>query len=327
MKLAKYVVACQVALSAVLLVVFVTRSGATDRHGTRADHGAVAGDAAEGKTEAHGEKPAGKAGEAHDPREPAGKNAGKAVVRGEVGEAEEEDGFKVEAHGGKPAEEPAHGPDTGKTARDKGKASKDKEKDKAGKSESDPKQVAQALLAGNARFIEGQRSRINLVEQRESTARGQHPDVMVLGCADSRVPPELIFDRGVGDLFVVRSAGNIAEPVAVGSLEYAAEHLHTKVLLVLGHEKCGAVQAALSEAKMPTPNLEAVVGYILPAVKELKAWADGDALIHMAVEANVRRQAEEVLRKSPLLRKAVEKKELTLLKAVYDLETGLVSPL
>jgi carbonic anhydrase len=150
---------------------------------------------------------------------------------------------------------------------------------------------------------------------------------MVLGCADSRVPPELIFDRGVGEMFVVRSAGNIAEPVAVGSLEYAVEHLHAKVLLVMGHENCGAVKAALSEEKMPTPSLEALVGYVAPGIKGLKAWAEGDDLVHMAVEANVRRQADELLKRSPLLRQAVAKGEIVILKAVYNLDTGRVRPI
>ena len=150
---------------------------------------------------------------------------------------------------------------------------------------------------------------------------------MVLGCADSRVAPELVFDRGIGELFVVRSAGNIAEPVAVGSLEYAVEHLHAKVLVVLGHDKCGAVKAALSEAKMPTENLETMVGYIAPGLKGLKGWADGPDLVRLAVEANVRRQADELLRRSPLLRKAVAKDEIVILKAVYDIHTGRVRPL
>lgn len=191
----------------------------------------------------------------------------------------------------------------------------------------DPKAIARLLLDGNARFATGQGGGVDLVSQREHAAGGQHPGVMVLGCADSRVPPELVFDRGVGELFVVRSAGNLAEPVAVGSLEYAAEHLHTKVLLVLGHERCGAVQAALSEEKMPTPNLEAIVGRILPAVKGLKAWAEGTDLVHLAVEANVQRQAQEVLRASPVLRHAITAGEIGLLKAVYDLDSGRVRPL
>jgi carbonic anhydrase len=191
----------------------------------------------------------------------------------------------------------------------------------------DPKAIARLLLEGNARFASGQRGSFDVVSQREHAAGGQHPGVMVLGCADSRVPPELVFDRGVGELFVVRSAGNLAEPVAVGSLEYAAEHLHAKVLLVLGHERCGAVQAALTEEKMPTPNLEAVVGRILPGVKGLKAWAEGADLVHLAVEANVQRQAQEVLRTSPVLRRAVTAGEIGLLKAVYDLDSGQVRPL
>lgn len=191
----------------------------------------------------------------------------------------------------------------------------------------DAKAIAKALLEGNGRFTSNDGTHPDLDQQREASAAGQHPGAMVLGCADSRVPPELVFDRGIGELFVVRSAGNIAEPVAVGSLEYAFEHLHAKVLLVLGHEKCGAVQAALSEGKMPSPNLEAVVSHIAPATKGLKSWADGPDLVRIAVEANVRRQAEEILRRSPMLRAAVQKGEVTLLKAVYDLETGRVRPL
>jgi carbonic anhydrase len=190
----------------------------------------------------------------------------------------------------------------------------------------EPKAIAKALLEGNTRFVGGG-GHHDLTRQREDSKGTQHPGAMVLGCADSRVSPELVFDRGIGELFVVRSAGNIAEPVAVGSLEYAAEHLHAKVLVVLGHERCGAVQAALAEGKMPTPNLEALVGYIAPAVGGLKAWAEGPDLVRLAVEANVRRQADELLRLSPLLRKAVASGEVTILKAVYDLDTGRVRPL
>jgi carbonic anhydrase len=300
MKIAKYVVLGQVLLSAILVVVFITKSSATPapaklakpragEHAAPAAAGAVAmADREEGPDPAWGEEPE----DSHKPK--------KKAAAGDHGEA------------------PA-----------KGKAAREPKSGIAAPAAlpADPKAMAQVLLAGNQRFMDGSRTAFNLVQQRETSAGGQHPGVMVLGCADSQVPPELIFDRGVGEMFVVRSAGNIAEPVAVGSLEYAAEHLDAKVLLVLGHEKCGAVQAALSEAKMPSPNLEALVGNILPAVKELKSWSDGDALIHMAVEANVRRQAEEVLRRSPMLRQMVTRKELTVLKAVYDLESGQVHPL
>ena len=242
-------------------------------------------------------------------------------------------------HAPKPGTPAAHG--TAKPGDEHAPADSDAEKNEhapAGKSGTkgahvdhrlgtDAKAIAKALLAGNTRFTTGHGSHPDLTSQRTASAAGQHPGAMVLGCADSRVPPELVFDRGIGELFVVRSAGNIAEPVAVGSLEYAAEHLHAKVLLVLGHEKCGAVQAALSEGKMPSPNLEAVVSHIAPAVSGLKQWAEGGDLVRMAVEANVRRQADEILRRSPMLRAAVAKGEIKLLKAVYDLETGRVRPL
>jgi carbonic anhydrase len=343
MKLAKYVVIAQVALSVIMVVIFVTRSNASNRLRAKADdHRAlsteehVAGPAhADKASKAElADKPArGEAAEAEDEGdETHGKHARKP---GRLAQADGVEGgeitldVKAEARGGKPDE---RGGKAGKDHEAKDREAKDKEKDsKAAPVDAtlgtDPKVVAQNLLAGNARFVEGHRNGFDMVEQRESSAGAQHPGVMVLGCADSRVPPELIFDRGVGEMFVVRSAGNIAEPVAVGSLEYAAEHLHTKVLLILGHEKCGAVQAALSDAKMGSPNLEALVDAISPAVKELKAWVDGDQLVHMAVEANVRRQADEVMRRSPLLRTAVQRKELTVLKAVYDLQTGHVRPL
>ncbi len=191
----------------------------------------------------------------------------------------------------------------------------------------EPKEIARALLAGNARFLSGAGTHPDLLQQIMMSKDGQHPGAMILGCADSRVPPELVFDRGIGELFVVRSAGNIAEPVATGSLEYAVEHLHAKVLVVLGHERCGAVQAALAEGKMPSPNLEALVEHIAPAVRGLKSWAEGSDLVRLGVEANVRHQANELLRRSKLLREHVAAGKLTILKAVYDLETGRVRPL
>jgi carbonic anhydrase len=192
---------------------------------------------------------------------------------------------------------------------------------------SDPKVIARELLDGNGRFATGQRTNYDLTSQRKHSEDGQHPSAMVLGCADSRVPPELVFDRGIGELFVVRSAGNIAEPVAVASIEYAAEHLHSKVIVVLGHDECGAVKASLAGGKLPSENLETMVKYISPALKGLKGWADGPDLVRLGVEANVRRQSEELLRRSPILRKEVGKGEILILKAVYDIHTGRVRPL
>jgi carbonic anhydrase len=353
MKIAKYVVIAQMVLSAILVVIFVTRSMASNKVRAKADEqAAAAAHAGEGHDgdkakkaakDEHGDKAAhGEKGESAEHREEAaGEGAAKTAPpagRLAVAEASEKPEFKLDVvksegeHEDDDAKAKKASDDHGRPGkgRDKGKE-RDRKAEEAAPTPTgfgtDPQQVAQSLLAGNARFVDGRRNPSDLVEQREASAGGQHPGVMVLGCADSRVPPELIFDRGVGEMFVVRSAGNIAEPVAVGSLEYAAEHLHTKVLLVLGHEKCGAVQAALSDAKLPSVNLEAMVDAISPAVKELKAWVSGDQLIHMAVEANVRRQADEVLRRSALLRAAVARKELAVLKAVYDIQTGRVRPL
>jgi carbonic anhydrase len=350
MKIAKYVVIAQMALSVILVVVFVTRSNASNRQRVQADDRRAAHAAETAASDAHAADKGKKAdkgehGEAHeaagasegDAEHAEGDNAKPAAKGWAVAQAASSEGgelkldVKPEGKSGKAGDDhgrPGKAPERDSKGHD-GKGHEAKSHDaKAGEAfGTDPKAVALNLLAGNARFVEGHRNGVDMVEQRVTAAGGQHPGVMVLGCADSRVPPELIFDRGVGEMFVVRSAGNIAEPVAVGSLEYAAEHLHTKVLLVLGHEKCGAVQAALSETKMASPNLEAMVEAILPAVRELKAWVDGEQLIKMAVEANVRRQADEVMRRSPILRQAVARKELTVLKAVYDLKSGHVRPL
>ncbi|MBI5548966.1 MAG: carbonic anhydrase [Deltaproteobacteria bacterium] len=163
--------------------------------------------------------------------------------------------------------------------------------------------------------------------ERQRVQATQHPKAMVLSCSDSRVPPEHIFDQGLGDLFVVRTAGNIADAIAVGSLEYAAEHLHSKVLIVLGHERCGAVTAAASGQKMPTKNLDAIVKKIAPAVAASSGWSKGPALVHMAAENNVARTADDLLKQSPVLRKAVAEGHLTILRAMYDLDSGKVTPL
>lgn len=125
------------------------------------------------------------------------------------------------------------------------------------------------LMKGNERFRAGRPRARRPAAARPDLAKGQHPNTIVLGCADSRVSPELVFDQDLGDLFVVRVAGNVADPAALGSLEYAVEHLHSTLLVVLGHERCGAVLAALSGETMPSPSLAALVGKIKPAIDPL----------------------------------------------------------
>jgi carbonic anhydrase len=189
------------------------------------------------------------------------------------------------------------------------------------------REIWDGLMAGNARFVAGQPRQREMIETRRRLAKGQHPHVIVIGCADSRLSPELIFDQNLGDLFVVRTAGNIADPVALGSIEYAAEHLHARLLVVLGHEKCGAVTAAASGQKMPTPGLAAIVRKIAPALAKLKGHVEGDELISRGVTANVEQSAHDIVNGSPILRKEVHDGKLSLVKAVYRLESGKVDRL
>jgi carbonic anhydrase len=188
-------------------------------------------------------------------------------------------------------------------------------------------QLWQELTEGNRRFMRGALSPKQVIGRREQLASGQHPKVAVLGCADSRVAPEIVFDRNLGDLFVVRTAGNITDPIALGSLEYAVEHLHVHTLVVLGHEKCGAVAAAASGQPMPTPGLSAIVNKIAPSLKNAAAATDaGDFSLNQVV-ANVHASADSVVRESAILQRAVDAHELTVLKGVYKLASGEVQRL
>ncbi len=191
----------------------------------------------------------------------------------------------------------------------------------------DPSEVAAELLAGNARFVAGTPTAHAWGAERQRVQTTQRPRAMILSCSDSRLPPEHVFDQGLGDLFVVRTAGNIADPIAVGSFEYAAEHLGTRLLIVLGHERCGAVTAAASGEKMPTRNLEAIAKKIGPSVAAAKGWATGPARIRLAAETNVARTADDLLKQSPVLSKLQGEGKLVILKAMYDLDSGRVRPL
>lgn len=182
------------------------------------------------------------------------------------------------------------------------------------------------LMKGNQRFVAGKHTNGNLASMRKGLVKGQQPKVMILGCADSRVPPELLFDKNLGELFVIRDAGNIADKFALGSIEYAIEHLHAKVLVILGHESCGAVAAALSGEKMPTKNLQAIVDKISPAFENSKECPMGSKISMACVKENVQQSAGDVLLNSAVIKKAA-KDEITVIKAVYSLETGEVTRL
>ncbi len=187
-----------------------------------------------------------------------------------------------------------------------------------------PDKIWSDLMDGNKRFIVGKLKPRAVVTVRGSLTKSQHPKAIVLSCSDSRVPPELVFDQTLGDLFVVRAAGNIAGPLGLASMEYAIDHLHTTMLVVLGHTKCGAVTAACSGEKMPTANLQAMVDRIDPAVMKVKGSATGDALIEAAIKENVHESAMDVLAHSKVLKQAKEQGKLTVIEAEYQLDTGEV---
>ena len=185
---------------------------------------------------------------------------------------------------------------------------------------SSAEQIWGKLEQGNNRYVSGKAHPHNYVGKRQELVKGQQPEVAVLSCSDSRVPPEILFDQGLGDLFVVRSAGNSADAMGVGSLEYAVEHLGSTVIVVLGHQSCGAVKAACSGEKMPSRNLEAVVQ---PVMQSCTASGKGDAL-DSAVRDHVHRSAVSLLAQSAILKHAADEGKLSIVEAYYELETGRV---
>ena len=189
------------------------------------------------------------------------------------------------------------------------------------------------LREGNRRFVMNVRSldvQLSNSRRRELTT-GQFPFAIILGCSDSRVPAEIVFDQGLGDLFVIRVAGNIVAPSQVGSVEFAAERFGTRLVVVLGHSQCGAIQATLEELHRPTDrqsrNLLSIVNRIRPSVEALLATDlanDLDALMKQAVQANVRASTNHLRSGSQVLERLIEKQGLLVVGAEYSLETGVV---
>jgi carbonic anhydrase len=185
-----------------------------------------------------------------------------------------------------------------------------------------PDDALQKLVEGNQRFVQHQPQYPDQSEARlHEVAQAQHPFATVLSCADSRVPAEIVFDQGLGDIFDVRIAGNIATPEALGSIEYAVALLGTPVLMVLGHERCGAVTAAVKNQTLPG-EIGSFVKAVLPAVDRVKG-KPGDA-VDNAVIANVQYQIEQ-LQRSPLLMERLQSGKLKIVGGRYDLDTGTVT--
>jgi carbonic anhydrase len=186
------------------------------------------------------------------------------------------------------------------------------------------------LLAGNRRFVVGKSEHVgDTIQRREALKDAQHPFAIIVCCSDSRVAPELVFDQGLGDLFVVRVAGNVTDPAVLGSVSYAVHHLHAPLLVVLGHQGCGAVKAALMEpadlAKEPE-EIQALVQYVQPALKNLSPTLTGNDRLRAAIAANVRRSVGQ-LEQASAIKEAVAEKHLKIIGGVYSLDSGKVEVL
>ncbi len=182
--------------------------------------------------------------------------------------------------------------------------------------------IWQELLSGNKRFAEGNPTHPNQsIARRQEMAKGQNPRAAVLACADSRVSPEIVFDQGLGDLFVVRVAGNVVNDPILGSLEYAVEHLGTRLIVVLGHQRCGAVAAACAGGEAPG-HIGSLVQALAPAVDKISASEEGR--VDWVAKENVRMMAKSLRSCGPILEKWVRQGKLEVAGAFYDLDTGAV---
>ena len=195
------------------------------------------------------------------------------------------------------------------------------------------KEALERLREGNRRFVSGTRTSDTLVShaRRPEFAQEQQPYAIILGCSDARVPAEIIFDQGLGDLFVIRVAGNIVAPSQVGSVEFAASRFGTRLVVVLGHSQCGAVLATLEELQRPSANrsrnLSSIVDRVRPSVEGLlktELKQDPDALVRHAVRANVGVSVSHLRHGSELLEQLNQSQGLVVVGAEYSLETGVV---
>jgi carbonic anhydrase len=195
------------------------------------------------------------------------------------------------------------------------------------------RQALERLREGNRRFAADARISDAFVsrDRRAELAKSQQPFAIILGCSDSRVPAEIVFDQGLGDLFVIRVAGNIVAPSQVGSVEFAAARFSTRLVVVLGHSQCGAILATLEELRRPTENqsrnLRAIVDRVRPSIEgllEAGAEDDPNALLKQAVRANIRASVDHLRHGSEILEQLIQSDGLMVVGAEYSLETGAV---
>jgi carbonic anhydrase len=188
-------------------------------------------------------------------------------------------------------------------------------------------EAIRSLKVGNARFFSGQRVVVDFsAVQRRAQTLTQTPFAVVLGCSDSRVPTEIIYDQQPGDLFVIRVAGNVVEQTTLGSIEYAVNHLKTRVIVVMGHEGCGAVQAAMMDEaarSLEAQHIQFLLHRILPAVSNLPKIRDSKARMREAVIANIRMQVHQ-LKQNPVVLEAVQSNRIAVIGAYYEISSGAV---
>ncbi len=182
------------------------------------------------------------------------------------------------------------------------------------------------LMQGNSRYVSGQTSKKESGDAfRKELAKGQRPYAVVVACSDSRVSPSIIFDEGLGNIFVVRTAGNVVDPIAIGSIEYGVEHLHAPLVVVLGHESCGAVTAAVESKGTPEGNIGAIIKKIMPAVKMAKSSLKKDTnLVYASTIENVKNVAGEIVKKSKIISSEMHEGKVKVVGAYYAISTGKV---
>ena len=193
-----------------------------------------------------------------------------------------------------------------------------------------PDEALQKLMTGNKRFVQSQikHRSLTIKEAREKLVRGQKPYAIILSCSDSRVPPEIVFDETLGQLFVVRVAGNVADPVVLGSIEYAVSHLGSSLIMVLGHEACGAVTAAMDATGKTEGNIAAILEAVMPAVQNVRDTMEGRNRadqVEAAIDRNIDLQTENLTRQSSIIKDYVSRGKVKIAKGKYYLHHGEVA--
>ncbi|MGV8126405.1 MAG: carbonic anhydrase [Methanothrix sp.] len=185
-----------------------------------------------------------------------------------------------------------------------------------------PDLALQQLMEGNLRYAQGNASHPHQsLERRSELVSGQHPFAVILGCSDSRIPPELIFDQGLGDVFVIRTAGEVVDNASLASIEYAVEHLGVPLVMVLGHDSCGAVTAAVQGGEAEG-HLGSLMDFILPAVEQAREAGEGSDLLNSSIDNNIFNIVKELQESQPVLSEKVKAGELMILGAHYHLDSG-----